>query len=80
MPELRRNAFRIPDGVDRILSVRPRWLGGQQHLQASYMVVRIWHDGRVEDVVGPVDRPAALALARTQALTDRAHRVLASTG
>jgi hypothetical protein len=67
MPELRRNPFRIPEGVDRVLSVRPRWLGGQDHLQAGYMVVRIWHDGRVEDVAGPTDRQAALALARTQA-------------
>lgn len=71
MPELRRNPFRIPEGVDRVLSVRPRWLGGGDVLHAGYMVVRIWHDGRVEDVGGPMDRPAALALARTQARTER---------
>lgn len=71
MTELRRNPFRIPEGVDRVLSVRPRWLGGGDLLQAGYMVVRIWHDGRVEDVAGPTDRPAALALARTQARIER---------
>lgn len=71
MANLRRNAFRIPEGVDRVLSVRPRWLGSQELLQAGYMVVRIWHDGRVEDVAGPTDRPAALALARTQARIER---------
>ena len=46
MSELRRIPFRIPEGVDRVLSVRPRWLGAQDVLQADYMVVRIWHDGR----------------------------------
>jgi SAD/SRA domain len=71
MPDLRRNPFRIPEGVDRVLSVRPRWLGTQQQMQAGYMVVRIWHDGRVEDVAGPTDRPAALSLARTQARIER---------
>lgn len=70
MPELRRNPFRIPEGVDRVLSVRPRWRGDQQQLQAGYMVVRIWHDGRVEDVDGPTDRQAALSLARTLARTE----------
>jgi len=29
MPELRRNAFRMPEEVDRVVSVRPRWLGEQ---------------------------------------------------
>jgi hypothetical protein len=67
MTELRRNPFQIPEGVDRVLSVRPRWLGGGESLRAGYMVVRIWHDGRVEDVAGPTDRQAALGLARTQA-------------
>ncbi len=71
MPELHRNPFRIPEGVDRVLSVRPRWVGGQDLLQAAYMVVRIWHDGRVEDVAGPTDRRAALELARTQARVER---------
>jgi len=71
MPELRRIPCRIPEGVDRVLSVRPRWLGAQDLLQAGYMVVRIWHDGRVEDVAGPTDRQAALALARTQARIER---------
>jgi hypothetical protein len=40
-------------------------------MQAGYMVVRIWHDGRVEDVAGPTDRQAALSLARTQARIER---------
>lgn len=71
MPELRRNSFQIPEGVDRVLSVRPRWLGGQERLQAVYMVVRIWHDGRVEDVAGPTDRQAALDLARAQARVEQ---------
>jgi hypothetical protein len=71
VPDLRRNAFRIPEGVDRVLSVRPRWIGDQQALRAGYMVVRIWHDGRVEDVAGPTDRQGALVLARTQARIER---------
>jgi hypothetical protein len=71
MPEVRRNAFRIPDGVDRVLSVRPRWAGGQDRSQAGYMVVRIWYDGRVEDVAGPMARQAALDLARTHARIER---------
>ena len=50
---------------------KPRWLGGQDQLQAGYMVVRIWHDGRAEDVAGPTDRHAALSLARTQARLER---------
>lgn len=71
MAELRRNSFRIPEGVDRVLSVRPHWMGGRHVPQAGYMVVRIWHDGRVEDVAGPTDRTAALALARTQARVEQ---------
>lgn len=71
MPDLQRNPFRIPDGVDRVLSVRPRWVGGQDRLQAGYMVVRIWHDGQVDDVAGPTDRPAALEFAKRQARIER---------
>jgi hypothetical protein len=71
VPELRRNAFRIPEGVDRVISVRPRWLGEPGSLQAAYMVIRIWHDGRVEDVAGPTGRPVALELARSQARLER---------
>lgn len=36
-------------------------------MQAGYMVIRIWHDGRVEDVAGPTSRSVALETARTQA-------------
>lgn len=71
MAELRRNPFRIPEGVDRVLSVRPRWLGHEPQPRAGYMVVRIWHDGRVEDVDGPTDRLSALSLARSLARTER---------
>src|SRR2546423_2929578 len=71
MAELSRNPFRIPEGVDRVLSVRRRWLGHDQQPRAGYMVVRIWHDGRVEDVDGPTDRQSALSLARSLARTER---------
>lgn len=46
-----------------MISVRPRWIGEQPSLTTGYMVVRIWHDGQVEDLAGPLDRPAALARA-----------------
>lgn len=65
------NSFRIPDGVDRVISVRPRWLGGPGMPHAGYMVIRMWHDGRVEDIAGPIDRQEALVLARTQARLER---------
>lgn len=71
MAELRRNPFRIPEGVDRVLSVRPRWLAHEQQPRAGYMVVRIWHDGRIEDVDGPTDRQSALSLARSLARSER---------
>jgi hypothetical protein len=71
VPELRRNAFRIPEGVDRVISVRPQVRGDAGGPQAAHMVIRIWHDGRVEDVAGPASRPAALELARSQARHER---------
>jgi hypothetical protein len=70
MSELRRNHFRIPDGVDRVISVRPRWGGHQAGMAAGYMVVRIWHDGSVEDLAGPVSRDEALELARSLAAAE----------
>jgi hypothetical protein len=57
---LERNAFRIPRGVDHVISVRPRWIVGQPGAVAGYVVIRIWHDGQVEDIVGNLDRAAAL--------------------
>jgi hypothetical protein len=71
VPELRRNAFRIPEGVDRVISVRPQVPGDPGGPQAAHMVIRIWHDGRVEDVAGPASRPAALEFARSQARHER---------
>ena len=67
MTEMRRNHFRIPEGVDRVISVRPRRIGTQGDLGAGYMVVRIWYDGRVEDVVGPLPKLEALNRARETA-------------
>lgn len=69
MPELKRNHFRIPHGVDRVISVRPRWLGGSVGA-AGYMVIRIWHDGAVEDLAGPMTRPDALELAGSYATAE----------
>jgi hypothetical protein len=68
---MRRNHFRIPEGVDRVISVRPRWIGTQGELGVGYMVVRIWHDGRVEDVVGPLPNLEALNQARDTAGLER---------
>ena len=67
MSELRRRQFRVPEGVDRVISVRPRWVGTQGDLAPSYMVVRVWYDGRVEDVGGPSHLTEALELARETA-------------
>ena len=66
---LERNAFRIPRGVDHVISVRPRW-NADQPRTASYVVVRIWHDGNVEDIVGNLDRAAALVRANEIANTE----------
>jgi hypothetical protein len=57
---MRRQSFRIPDGVDRVISVRPYWTGTQGELGARYMAVRIWYDGRVEEIAGPLSRSGAL--------------------
>ena len=70
MPELKRNHFRIPDGVDRVISVRPRWVGERVGMAAGYMVIRIWHDGAVEDLAGPLPRADALARARSFAAAE----------
>lgn len=70
MPELRRNHFRIPDGVDRVISVRPRWIGAQAGMATGYMVIRIWHDGAVEDLAGPLPRAEALERARSFAVAE----------
>ncbi|MBO0706718.1 MAG: YDG/SRA domain-containing protein [Candidatus Dormibacteraeota bacterium] len=64
MPEIRRNRFRIPNGVDRVISVRPRWVAAGQRMAAGHMVIRIWHDGTVEDLAGPMSRAEALDSAR----------------
>jgi len=71
MREIRRRPFRVPDGVDRVISVRPRWVGAQGDLAASYMVVRVWYDGRVEDVAGPLHLAQALERARETAGLER---------
>lgn len=70
MSDLERNHFRIPDGVDRIISVRPRWVGDRADMAAGYMVIRIWHDGVVEDLAGPLTRPDALERARSFAAAE----------
>jgi hypothetical protein len=70
MTELRRNHFRIPDGVDRVISVRPRWVSDQAGMAAGYMVIRIGHDGAVEDLAGPLSRSEALELARSFAAAE----------
>jgi hypothetical protein len=67
---LRRRAFRIPDGVDRVISVRPSWIGTQGDLGAGYMVVRIWYDGRVEEMAGPLSRTDALTQANRAAAAE----------
>ena len=70
MTEIRRNHFRMPDGVDRVISVRPRWSGGQAEMTPGYMVIRIWHHGGVEDVAGPLPRANALERARVAATSE----------
>jgi len=67
----RRHSFRIPEGVDRVVSVRPHWMGAQGELGAGYMVVRIWYDGRVEEMAGPVSRADALTRASKAAAAER---------
>lgn len=43
----------------------------QGGLSASYMVVRVWYDGRVEDLAGPLHLVEALDLARETAGLER---------
>lgn len=47
-------------------------MGERARLSSDYMVVRIWHGGRVEDVAGPVQRQQALAIARRVATEEGA--------
>ncbi len=65
--EIRRNPFRIPRGVDHVLSVRP--VGPSA--AAECMVVRIWHDGRIENVSGPAPRSTAVEAAHHLAADEK---------
>jgi hypothetical protein len=60
-----------PEGVDRVISVRPRWFGGADVPSLSYVVARIWHDGQVDLLGDPSPREEAVARAKRQARLEK---------
>ena len=66
-----------PEGVDRVISVRPRWSPTAGEPSLNYVVARIWHDGRIELLGEPASREEAVAKAQRQARLEKTVCMLA---